>query len=107
MQIAMERTVSFGHKPLSWSTIEKRAELCKYCESTTHQLKDCDQCKQPNNNLRMVSDSLKSLYDRYLPAGHTHATSCSRSNSRPRKLPTATDPSSTSTKRLTVSYANS
>src|SRR5271170_2260510 len=107
MQIAMERTVSFGRKPLSWSTIEKRAELCKHCGSPTHQLKDCDQCKQPNNNRRMVSDSLKLLYDRYLPAGHTRAPSRSRSHSRPQKLPTTTDPSSTSTKRPTVSYADS
>src|SRR5277367_2543901 len=60
-----------------------------------------------NNNRRMVSDSLKSLYDRYLPAGHTRAPSRSRSRSRFRKPPAATDPSSTSTKRPTVSYADS
>jgi len=107
MQIAMERTVSFGRKSLSWSTIEKRAELCKHCGSPNHQLKDCDQRKQPNNNRRMVSDSLKSLYDRYLPAGHTRASSRSRSRSRLRKPPTTTTPPSTSTKRPTVSYADS
>src|SRR5271154_3387041 len=113
MQIAMERTVSFGRKPLSWSTIEKHAELCKHCGSPTHQLKDCDQCKQPNNNRRMVSDSLKFLYDRYLPAGHTRASSRSRSRSRPCKPPAATTSSSSSTsttsttKRPTVSYADS
>src|SRR5271170_2769892 len=107
MQIAMERTVSFNRKPLSWSIIDKCAELCKHCGSPTHQLKDCDQRKQPNNNRKMVSDSLKSLYDRYLPAGHTRAPFHSRSRSRPRKPPTTIDPSSTSTKRPTVSYADS